>query len=77
MGVNKIMARKVCWLCQDKVATLYNGAPGIVGTFDEVCLECAAEKVTDYIGESDENLANMTDTQKRALVKKAGLVVAA
>lgn len=72
------MARRVCWLCHDEVATLYNGAPGIVETFDGVCLECAAERVSDYTGDFDfVTLATMTDTQKRALVKKAGLVVAA
>lgn len=71
------MGRRVCWLCHDTVTTLYNGAPGVVGTFDEVCLECASEKVSDYNGECDfVALGSMTDAQKRALVKEAGLVVA-
>jgi hypothetical protein len=66
---------KMCWLCQDRVNALYNGAPGIGdSTFDGVCVTCAAEKVLDFDGKDISEVGDMTNAQMRALVVANGIV---
>ena len=69
--------KKMCWLCGDTAAVLYNGAPGVDGGFfDGACLACAAEKVTDFDDGDIVAIGEMTDARKRAFVLAAGLVAA-
>lgn len=68
------MAKKECWLCHDITTTLYKGAPGVEGTFDDVCLVCAVESVYGYDGKSVEQANALTTAQMRKVVAGAGLV---
>jgi hypothetical protein len=63
-----------CWLCHDKVATLYAGAPGIEDTFDEVCLTCSVERIFDYDGRDISEVGKMTAAQMRKVAADGGVV---